>query len=612
MVTSKIELSRFCGFDFGICREYNNTMTNEKFHFHENMKSAPERIYEEEKGEEPKISKPGALVGMFGGGGEDVEKLAELSRSRAQAARLVYESSGLTKNERDTLAGVGFFDEKYEGAVSEEIIEQLQKEGKSELIAKLTALKCDPEVLAFQMSVLDSYDKEIAELASDPKLLGKYREHFDSERQMLDEAIQRDRLSRDLRAVLNSEAKFKQTFKKTGAYFGSAEQKIFDNLTEKKKAIQEKIKTPASPELAEAMGLRRLREMQKNLEVFHFAETQSRTELIRELMPDLLNGAPVLFQGETGSGKSELARYICRRYLRKEPLLISISEQIKESQIIGSRGIKAGETFFDYSEFVKAIQDGTPIILDEVNLMPHEFAGILNDFLQLRVGDTWTHPTTGEKIVVRAPIFTTANLKSDRYKRYDVDAATLRRLSGGAGAREIHYLDFGKKEADGSLAAPETNQILSAVMSDRYGNIMMAETEEGTYDMFLRACRKIQEDFTTALISGDGSGSIARSSTVALKELVITLADQIRIMQAWKMSQFSEPLDSIILREYFHKNEISGKATEDRINIAKIFLSHNFFKNTPAEAFHIPGLTDDTLKKWQSQGEEEKKQGKKK
>jgi hypothetical protein len=576
-------------------------MSNEQFHSHENMRTAPERLYEEVKGKEAKISKPGTLVGMFGGGGGDVEKLAELSRSRAQAARLVYESSGLTKKERDTLADMGFFNEKYDGTIPEEIIEQLEKEGKPELIAKLTALKCDPEVFAFQAGVLDSYDKEIAELAGDPKLLGKYREHYGSERKMLDSAIQRERYLRDLRAVENSEMKFKQTFKKPGAYFGTAEQKIFDELSEKKKAILEKIKTPTSPELAEAMGLRRLRDMQKNLEMFHFAETQSRTELIRELMPDLLNGAPVLFQGETGSGKSELAKYICRRYLRKEPLLVPISEQIKESQIIGSRGIKAAETFFDYSEFVKAIQDGTPIILDEVNLMPHEFAGILNDFLQLRVGDTWAHPTTGEKFIIRAPIFATANLKSDRYKRYDVDPATLRRLSGGAGAREIHYLDFGKKSSDGKFIAPETNQILSAVMSDRYGNIMMAETEEETYDMFLGACRKIQEDFTMALISGDGSGSAARSNTVALKELVITLADQIRIMQAWKMSQFLEPLDSIILREFFHKNEVSGKAAEDRINIVKIFLSYKFFSDTPAEAFHIPGFTDEILKgkEWQ-------------
>ncbi|MFA6566139.1 MAG: AAA family ATPase [Candidatus Paceibacterota bacterium] len=530
-------------------------MTNEKFHSHENMKSAPERLYEEVKGKEPKISKSGALVGMFGGGGENVEKLAELSRSRAQAARFVYESSGLTKKERGTLAGMGFFDEKRDGVVPEGVVDQLVKEGKPELIAKLAALKCDPEVLALQMSVLESYDKEIAELADDPKLLGKYRERYDSEKQILDQVIERERYERDLRALENFEAKFKRTFKKSGAYFGSAEQKIFDDLSKEKQTILEKIKTPASPELMEAMGLRRLRNMQKNLEVFHFAETESRTELIRELLPDLLNGAPVLFQGETGSGKSELARYICRRYLRKEPLLISISEQIKESQIVGSRGMKAGETFFDYSEFVKAIQNGTPIILDEVNLMPHEFAGILNDFLQLRTGDTWTHPTTGEKIVVRAPIFTTANLKSDRYKRYDVDPATLRRLSGGAGAREIHYLDFGKKDADGSLVAPETNKILSAVMADRYGNIMMAETEEGTYDMFLRACRKIQEDFTMALISGDESGSAARSGTITLKELVITLADQIRIMQAWKLSQFSEPIDSIILREFFHKTK---------------------------------------------------------
>ena len=186
--------------------------------------------------------------------------------------------------------------------------------------------------------------------------------------------------------------------------------------------------------------------MQHDLNRYSFAETESRQELIREVLPDLLQGAPVLFQGETGSGKSQLAKYISERYLGKTPTIVSVSEQIKESQIMGSRGLEAGQTVFNYSEFVKAQKEGRPVILDEVNLMPHEFAGLLHDLLQKTRWRCLGSSDDGRANPITAPIMATANLKSERYKqRYELDVATLRRFIGGAGAREIHYLDIGKK-----------------------------------------------------------------------------------------------------------------------------------------------------------------------
>ncbi len=53
--------------------------------------------------------------------------------------------------------------------------------------------------------------------------------------------------------------------------------------------------------------------------------------------------------------------------------------------------------------------------------------------------------------------------------------------------------------------------------------------------------------------------NIKKTHPPAFKELVITLKDQIEIMKAWKASGFREPLDSIVLREFFHNRYLHGR-----------------------------------------------------
>ena len=197
----------------------------------------------------------------------------------------------------------------------------------------------------------------------------------------------------------------------------------------------------------------------------------------------------------------------------------------------------------------------------------------------------------------------TANLKSERYKqRYELDVATLRRFIGGAGAREIHYLDLGKKDKDGGYIAPETLKILGAVLADRHGNIEWSEAEApqkaDELRRFVAASRKIQEDFTLSIREGNEE-SLARTDRLAFRELVITLKDQIEIMKAWKSGGFKEPLQQIILREFFHKAEISGRAAKDRENMVRVFIANKFFANTKPEDFKIQGLAAQSLRQWQ-------------
>lgn len=554
-------------------------MSPEKMPHIPEVKTTPERVLEEAEGE--KISKKERLAP------EEIEarvtELADLSATRAEISKHVRETwGGLTKKER----------------------EDLKAKGEETVIAHLDSLKVDPELREFAESTLAETDAQIKELASNPDVLKAYKGRFETLKGTLASVLAFEHLQKELRAAESREQKLRLAYEQFGRSPGPIERKKLEELTNR---ITETRKELQGFELDEAavdmLRRREIRGMQRDLAQYNFAETETRTELIREVLPDLLQGAPVLFQGETGSGKTQLAKYLSQKYFDKEPAIISVSEQIKESQILGARGLEAGETIFKYSEFVKAQKEGRPVILDEVNLMPHEFAGILHDFLQKRVGDVWTHPVTGEKIPITAPIMATANLKSERYKqRYELDVATLRRFIGGAGAREIHYLDLGKKDKGGGYIAPETLKILGAVLADRHGNIEWSEAEApqkaDELRRFVAASRKIQEDFTLSIREGNEE-SLARTDRLAFRELVITLKDQIEIMKAWKSGGFKEPLQQIILREFFHKAEISGRAAKDRENMVRVFIANKFFANTKPEDFKIQGLAAQSLRQWQ-------------
>jgi len=546
-----------------------------------NMPTTPERIIEE-KGidrtkEKEKLS-PEQLEAR-------VQELMDLSAARAEASKHVRESwGGLTKTER----------------------EELEQKGDDAVAAQFDALKVDPELAEFSENVLAEYDTRIQELGSNPKVMEAYSERFEGMKDALAKVLEYEHLHKELDAITSSEQKLRLMYEKVGRSPGPIERTKLTDLAKRKEELQKEINGfELDATSIDMLRRREVRGMQRDLERYNFAETESRTELIREVLPDLLHGAPILFQGETGSGKTQLAKYISHRFLGHEVSPISISEQIKESQIMGRVTLKEGATDFLYSELVKSMKEGRPVIMDEINLMPHEFQGILNEIFQLRIGSTWKHPSTGESIKI-APgfvIFATANLKSERYKqRYELDVATLRRFIGGAGAREIHYLDLGKKSKEGEYIAPETLKILASVLADRNGNITWDEKEApqklDELKRFVGACRKIQEDFTLSVREGS-EDSLSRGDKLAFKELVITLKDQIEIMKAWKASGFAESLESIVLREFFRKAEISGRAAKDRENMVKVFMANKFFKDTDPEDFNIQGLSSKTVRQWQ-------------
>lgn len=198
-----------------------------------------------------------------------------------------------------------------------------------------------------------------------------------------------------------------------------------------------------------AHGALRVREARSQLAQGLLLTEQMR-DIIAEAMPSLLRGAPVLLLGETGGAKTALAEYLSRVGMGREPELVSGYGDITGAQLIGTHELhgEGGATVsaFTPGPLLRAMAEGRPLILDEVNAMPPEFLKRLNRILQLRPGDEFAIQEDGGRRLRLAPgfaILATANEQTPhRYRGLDrLSAELINRF--GANSYRVHYPDRG-------------------------------------------------------------------------------------------------------------------------------------------------------------------------
>src|SRR3989344_4394245 len=263
--------------------------------------TTPERVLAE-KSQETKESEPLTAEQIK----ERVAELFELSGARAEAGKHAREAWGwLTKSEREELKGKG------EEAVS----------------AHLEAARLDPELVEFRETTLEEYDGRIAELSGNSQVLDAYKNRFGELKDTLARAVSYEHLRQEEDVVIKAEQKLRKLYEEIGRAPGPIERKKLIALSDRRKEIEENLKSfELDPKTIDMLRRREVRRMQHDLERYSFAETESRQELIKQVLPDLLEGAPLLFQGKTGSDKAQLAKYISERYLGKPPTIVSGSE----------------------------------------------------------------------------------------------------------------------------------------------------------------------------------------------------------------------------------------------------------------------------------------------
>ena len=226
--------------------------------------------------------------------------------------------------------------------------------------------------------------------------------------------------------------------------------------------------------------------------------TEQMQTIIDETLPAMMRGEPTLFVGETGGAKTALAEYMVQTYFGVDPEFVSAYGDVNSYQLIGKQELRE-ENGASVSEFVpgpiiRAMEQGTPLILDEINAMPSELLKRLNKIMQLRPGDRFTVQEDSGKIVEVQPgfcIIATANEKSKRYKGVD-DLSVEFQNRFGANINRVRYPDYDK----GYDEYPRENaQLAMATVATQRGELP-PDIDEGDFENFVRAARLSQQIFS--------------------------------------------------------------------------------------------------------------------
>lgn len=370
---------------------------------------------------------------------------------------------------------------------------------------------------------------------------------------------------------------------------------------------------------------RGLLEYRRQLLAGGFVRTASVQKEIMRVLSHVQLGIPVFLRGHLGVGKTELALHVCRTYFGGEPEFVSGSEEATKYDIYGRTQIGAtteeerlaefrkrmeefgrmhpgasakelrevqrqyyesivvkGQTasFFQYGPLAKAMMEGRPLIIDEMDGIPHSILMRINHVLTRRAGDrVRVQENGGDEVTVKPGfcVLATGNVKSARYRREELDAAFLSRWW----SEDITY-----------PPQNETYEILVASLVDARGNLQVRRPEDlDDLKRLTEAASEIQRIFMGDRLDFLGEGAdAARGIPAALRKSVLSLRNLWNIVRPWKAHNFDEPLEHYILNEF-----VRPAVAEDQVYLVQLFCRFRFFKDWEVDDFEVPGLSEAKL-----------------
>jgi MoxR-like ATPase len=354
-------------------------------------------------------------------------------------------------------------------------------------------------------------------------------------------------------------------------------------------------------------------------------------------MTSAILGQPILIVGETGGAKTALAREIARRIQAingrpdqadKEPLLFSGYGEANTYQLMGKNELgknpesdldvaaeitaeelsrflagemdegfmrkmqwkqltHGSETYFVPGPLVIAMQEGLPLILDEVNAMPPEILKRLNTILQLKPGDTYiVQEDSGLELKVKQGfcVIATANEKSHRYKGVDdLSVELLNRFT--CNIARVSYPDMDVLVGE---TPPSLLSLALVAVTDKKGdqklpkfttpdglNVLPPEESLEMFIKFVRVCHFTQKLFTQPSDSAEFASILTTEQQLqgktALKENVLAPRTMVKLIQKAVDSGGQLSLNAVV-DDYLKGIKDPG----DKALISKIFANYDF------------------------------------
>ncbi len=262
--------------------------------------------------------------------------------------------------------------------------------------------------------------------------------------------------------------------------------------------------------------------------------------------------------------------------------LIHPDHQVKEGTIdfiqMALQAYPGGETKTKFSPgvLVRALKEGKPLIVDEIDQIPQEVLARINDILTRKVGDKVIIQENGEEEIEIAPGFlvvATGNIKSDKYERQKLDPAFTSRFT----TIEHQYLT--KRDAfDVLLAnffdAKDKKMKTGVNIEELYPKLIrLVVAMNETQDIFLGK-------YKTASLAAAKTENVNKTTSIA--ESPITIRSLMKVLKDFQSSTMTaEDFDySVGVGTLMIPNKADKKA------ILEILLRSGFFQGWSAEDFY--------------------------
>jgi MoxR-like ATPase len=522
---------------------------------------------------------------------EEKTNEAEIAERKRRSAEVeLYEETGLTKTEREELGKEKLLEREAIAEIAEEL--ENEKEALAQESEELLGLKDSPEraLVALQKENLWKALRENRKIELErEQLLEKESELLET----IGEAQDKGKPTRGKSAVLE----------KTRNRLDALE-------SEKEKLLE------SSPEAYFGLHLKELKEYKKDLGKGRIVETPYVKKQVEDITTHLRANKPVMLYGHLGSGKTELAMHVAREYMGKEALVISGSKHTSLAELYGHQILSVdkinkeeldgftqevekkfegwikenpktketekdrahdrilqtyltqfkGGTISDFfmGPVYRAMAEGRPVIVDEVNAIPHEVLISLNHILTRKVGEKINvQQNTGTQVEVKEGfgVMMTGNLNQGQEKyveRQDMDPAFLSRLY------KLEY-DYLPQKTEGSLEDEfgKENELFHLLLSevmDKNCNIEAPKDSIKKLWNLAKAARITQDVFAGKEIANayyfqEAGG---RAAKYLLKESVMSIRAIENILEQWKKEEYEKELDHYIWKEFVSQSTIAS------------------------------------------------------